>query len=62
MQPRPETLTQTHGSTNPPTTPMRPLGWARTTVQCRTQNQFPTSTVCVQSNHCKGTMSLIMDT
>ena len=49
-KPKPETLTQIHGSTNPPTTPMRPLGWSRTTVQCTLQTQCPTTTVCVQ-NH-----------
>ena len=48
-QPRPETQTQTHGHTNWPTTPMRPLGWPRITMQCRIQNQFPTTTVCVQN-------------
>ena len=47
-QPRPETLPQTNGHTNPPTTPVRPLGQPRTTVQCRIQTQFPTTAVCVQ--------------
>ena len=48
-QPRPETLTQTHGPTNPPTIPMRLLGQPRTTVQHRIQTQFPTTTLCVQN-------------
>ena len=38
-QPRTETLTQTCGPTNPPTTPVSPLGWPRTRVQCRIQTQ-----------------------
>ena len=33
-QPRPKTLTQTHGPTSSLTTPLRTLGQPRTTVQC----------------------------
>ena len=46
---RPESLTQTHGPTNLPTSPMRPLDQSRTTVQSRILLQFPTTTVCVQN-------------
>ena len=46
-KPRPQTLTQTHGPTNPSTTPMRPLDQPRTIVQCRIQTQFST-TMCAK--------------
>ena len=48
-QPRLETLMKPHGPTNPPTTPMRPLDEARPTVQCTIHTQFPTTTMCMQS-------------
>ena len=48
-QSRPETLTQTHAATNPSTTPMRPLGQPRTTLQCRIHTQSLNTTVCVQN-------------